>query len=984
MSLPQNLLVRSEAFDNASWSKLNFTITPNVLADPLTGATTADLFTDSNDSGTPSVHACLQVVSGTTAPSGLVYTFSAYFKDASGGATPWIAITCESGASAFFVNLTDGSFPNTIGDIIDYGVEAVGSSGWWRVWCAMRLPTLLSGFSAGVYSATNSTNVTYAGTGSARFWMWGAQVVRSATEQPYVATTTQPIDDGAWCRPRALGRQNLLQWSESLQTAPWTANTGVTATDGTTDLTAPDGTNTATKIVYGGGLAPSSILFYQYVNAAVAAQVGELGGVGVWMRTASGTITLALSENWSASSSIITVTSTWQFFSRIAPSAGLYNAIFALYMSGAPASLTFYMWHPQAMVDSNQLGPYGKTKGNCIGATPIGRRLRRIGIGEIQNLLMYSEQLDNATQWSALFTTVSPNVAANPVDGASTADRITEDTSTNIHIVGTSTTVAAQGEGALMTASVFYKNVDRQYAGIHVGNTLAHTSTFDLVNGVVVAATANLVNATIEPYPNGWFRCSISWRAEDNGTTIAYFYLSPNTGLYTSYPASGKSVLIFGAQVVAGGLAPYTPSTSAPIGASNRLRSPASVPQNVVPYSEQFDQSVAWTPVGATVTANALANPINGATDADALVDTAGLGAHSIFLTATYGATFPEGAPVCCSCFIKLAKPGSAPAVLVSASGGLGGGGTYYNLVTGARSDVLFSDTYSRCEDVGGGWFRLSIFGRSRGGTTQMSIALYADIAGTQYTGNGAVTAYLWGGSITATREPVPYIKSGANPVGSLPAGINTPAPGRYQALAEQNIILNSEAFDAWNASDVTITANAVPGPFGGANSAEKFTDGVDGSPQAHYAFEPPFGSAEVGDRPIATFSVYLKPIAGAGNSVLIGPNGTNVFAIFDLVAGTVLSSAANAGYDLLGYGIVPVGTTGWWRCWVVTRQVTNMPCYVWACQSGGTSYTGTGSDRFYMWGAQLSLSLGPIPYVKSSASFTASHGDARPVRAPA
>lgn len=980
MSRAQNLVTHSEALDDASWTKTNGTIAATSGSTAPDGTLTAGRFTDTVD-GAPAVHAVSQALAPTDA-KGHFFTFVIYLKDASGGATPWVAVSCDSGASAAFVNLVDGTSTGPGGNMFDVQVEE-SVNGWWRIWVAARIPTDFASFSPTVYTAPNSSTVFYTGGGTARFYVWGAQVVRSSTAQDYVKTTTPALDDGAWLRPRQLEKQNLLTWSEAMANAAWLKNTGVTLTDATTDVTDPAAGNTASKLAYAGGLPASSFLLAQTAPIA-STRLGQLGGIGFWARTLSGSATLQITENWSGSLTTITVTSAWTFFPRIAGALGAGVALqFAIYLSsGSGAALTVYLWHPQMMADSNQLGPYIRTKGSTHGA--YARRLRPIGIGEPQNLLNYSEQLDNA-YWNNVALTTTANAIANPVDGAVTADQLVEDNTTNVHTNAPGGT--NPGEGTVMTLSAFLKDNNRQFAGLRLSTFVGSEATFDLTNGVVTNLF-NVIQAGIAPVgATGWWRCWITLRVADQHALQMQVFLGSTGGAYSSYAGStSKSIYAWGVQLNVGGLIPYVAVTVPAIGQSYASRQLGPYPQNLSLFSEQFDQAAGWTPVGATIAANAFANPINGAVDADAIVDAAAPGSHNVFTPGGAAVTCPEGTPFCYSVYVKLAKPGSVPVVLLSGFGALGGGGTYFNLVTNARVDVLFPNTFSRCEDLGGGWFRCSVFGRSRGGGSQMSIGFYLDTSGTTYTGTGTAVAYLWGAQTTFTKEPVPYVKVGAAVVGSPPLALSPPLQAqRHEALFEQNGLLFSEAFDSWGIGNGTVTANAVAGPFGGT-TADKFTDTVDGGPTQHLLFLNHAGPESIADGRVVTFSVYVKPIAGAPNMILFGPNGTNTFVTFDLITGTVNATAVNAGYSLFGYGISRVGTGGWYRIWLSVVQVSSVQTvYLWACGSAGaTSYTGTGTDRYYLWGAQLTSSNGLLPYVASGAGYLTAHADARPVRGPA
>jgi hypothetical protein len=72
---------------------------------------------------------------------------------------------------------------------------------------------------------------------------------------------------------------------------------------------------------------------------------------------------------------------------------------------------------------------------------------------------------------------------------------------------------------------------------------------FDLENGVVGTQNPNIINATIEPYGNGWYRCSISY-LPNKSNTYPLIYLSDTDGGSLNYQGDGVSgVYLWGYQI---------------------------------------------------------------------------------------------------------------------------------------------------------------------------------------------------------------------------------------------------------------------------------------------------------------------------------------------------------------------------------------------------------------------------------------------------
>ena len=214
----QNMLLRSEEMDNASWVKADTTITANAVVSP-DGTTTADLLTEGT-AGTA------QIYQSTTVVAQKAYTASLYLKY---GNHDWVKIQFyeanRSNQARVWVNLTTGALGTS--DATGTGVVNLGTTitnignGWYRV----TISATFTNPSAALYvtSATANNSITRVNNGTR--YQWGAQVNQGSVAAAYQKTTTLTTGWGA--------NQNLVTYSEG---AIAQYNTATNVTDAATSI----------------------------------------------------------------------------------------------------------------------------------------------------------------------------------------------------------------------------------------------------------------------------------------------------------------------------------------------------------------------------------------------------------------------------------------------------------------------------------------------------------------------------------------------------------------------------------------------------------------------------------------------------------------------------------------------------------------------------------------------------------------------------
>lgn len=185
--------------------------------------------------------------------------------------------------------------------------------------------------------------------------------------------------------------------------------------------------------------------------------------------------------------------------------------------------------------------------------------------GAITNLLLYSQEFDNAA-WTKTDTTVTANAIAAP-DDTTTADALLETATTAAHRISQSATVTA----SVFTYTVYLKGNGRQWAVLNTDMGFAATggfggsaTWFDLTNGVVGTQT-NVIKASIQACKNGWYRCRITVNPAIAGTANLRVHVAQADGDSSAYLGDiTKGVYIWGAQLENNWhLSSYIPTTSA-------------------------------------------------------------------------------------------------------------------------------------------------------------------------------------------------------------------------------------------------------------------------------------------------------------------------------------------------------------------------------------------------------------------------------------
>jgi hypothetical protein len=587
---PHNLLLRSQEFDNASWTKTNATITANAIAAP-DGTITADKLVEA---ATTSVHSATQSV---TLAAGLVYTYSVYAK---AGERSFLIIQPTGDSRFAYFNLSTGAVATISGSPLSTSIQSVGN-GWYRCSISVTSPGAVAA-NCILYSAATDGNASYTGDGTSGIYLWGAQLSVGPYALDYTPTTSAAVYgprfdyDGSGVTIVEPVSTNLFTYSEQFDNAAWT-KFEVTATANA--VAAPDGTITSDFIsettandqhaVYASFSTTSGTTYTMsfYAKAGQRSKISLFLGFGLftdrfaWFNLATGTVGGV--QGSAITASITSVGNGWYRCAVTATATATGSAVFgvALQVTGTAGAESYtgtsgsgaYLWGAQLEVGSTATAYMVSGATNGFRAVPVvsGSATPKGLLIEEQrtNLLTYSEQFNNAA-WTPSQASTTANAVASP-DGTVTADKLVENSANDYHLTAVSS--VSVSASTAYTLTVFAKAGERQWVRLLLSDLSGGGSGYSWFNlgAGVVGSSSGLTSSSITALSNGWYRIAIT-RSTGAGVSAEYVQIMLGTadganasaGAYAGDGTSG--LFLWGAQLEAGSFATsYIPTVASTV-----------------------------------------------------------------------------------------------------------------------------------------------------------------------------------------------------------------------------------------------------------------------------------------------------------------------------------------------------------------------------------------------------------------------------------
>jgi len=194
-----NLLLRSQEFDNAAWSKLRSSVTANATTAP-DGTVTADKLVE--DTTASDTHFVLQ---SQTASSSTTYTYSVFLK---AGERTRASLQDGAGSNAI------GNFDLSNGTVVSTNAATATitnfGNGWYRCTITFTTGAAQTAINCRIFLVDTGTNTSFTGNGTSGIFIYGAQLEAGAFATSYIPTVASQVTRTA--DVAAINAPNFASW----------------------------------------------------------------------------------------------------------------------------------------------------------------------------------------------------------------------------------------------------------------------------------------------------------------------------------------------------------------------------------------------------------------------------------------------------------------------------------------------------------------------------------------------------------------------------------------------------------------------------------------------------------------------------------------------------------------------------------------------------------------------------------------------------
>ena len=381
---------------------------------------------------------------------------------------------------------------------------------------------------------------------------------------------------------------------------------------------------------------------------------------------------------------------------------------------------------------------------------------------------------------------------------------------------------------------------------------------------------------------------------------------------------------------------------------SNRATVP--VFQNLLTRSEEFDNA-AWATINASVTADQIANPVDGLTTADQIFETADAGSHAFYRGFTGGRI---GSIMTLSVF---AKDNNRQYICLSGNDAVVNPNATFDLTNGTITNKSGSTLLdASITSFGDGWYRCSIT-FTRSGVFNYNMIYLNNSSGAigSYAGDTGKSVYIFGAQLAETNWLSPYVQT-------LATAVNT-GNLRDKPPVFQNLLIRSEEFDnaSWTKVNSAVTANQAVAPDGNT-TMDLFL------PDAGTAIHWMYQLIEITNRQVyITVSVYAKAAGYNWLGIGYGSQAVATGAFFNLSTGVLgtVPVGGEASIESMGNGVYRCSLTRLWTA----NDTKYLSIEAHTADNEGYSFNADGTSGVYIWGAQAVKTNYVTPYVQTVAS---------------